>query len=80
MSPKLLPLTYRKRFSTVISDMATTGNSGSGVFDAASKCLLGIMSRKIMVKRDANSEYTDLAKYFVPAETIVAFMPTAYHF
>ena len=64
----------------MISDMATTGNSGSGVFDAASKCLLGIMSRKIMVKRDANSEYTDLAKYFVPAETIVAFMPTAYHF
>jgi hypothetical protein len=80
MSPKLLPLTYRKRFSTMISDVATTGNSGSGVFDAASKCLLGIMSRKIMVRRDANSEYTDLAKYFVPAETIAAFMPTGFHF
>ena len=47
MSPALLPSDVRKRFSTVISDVATTGNSGSGVFDAGQKCLLGIMSRKI---------------------------------
>jgi hypothetical protein len=32
-----------------ITDAATTGNSGSGVFDAGNKCLLGIMSRKIYV-------------------------------
>ena len=32
----------------MISDVATTGNSGSGVFDAGNKCLLGIMSRKIL--------------------------------
>jgi hypothetical protein len=36
----------------VISDVATTGNSGSGVFDAGSKCLLGIVSRKLFVRRD----------------------------
>jgi hypothetical protein len=33
----------------VIKDVATTGNSGSGVFDLGQKCLLGIMSRKISV-------------------------------
>src|SRR5262249_40435350 len=35
MLPSLLPAQFQKRFSTVISDVATTGNSGSGVFDAA---------------------------------------------
>ena len=76
MSPNLLPLAYRKRFSTVISDVASTGNSGSGVFDAASKCLLGIMSRKIQVHPfgDPRRELRDLAKYFVPASTIKAFI------
>ena len=39
----------RGRFGTVIGDVATTGNSGSGVFDAANLCLLGIISRKISV-------------------------------
>ena len=66
MSPQLLPFNVR-RFSTVISDVATTGNSGSGVFDAGSKCLLGIMSRKIFLRlngADAGSEQKDIAKYF----------------
>jgi hypothetical protein len=83
MSPQLLPFAYRTRFSTVISDVATTGNSGSGVFDASSKCLLGIMSRKIQVlpsDTDAGREPTDIAKYFVPASTIAAFIPTEYRF
>jgi hypothetical protein len=83
MSPQLLPAQYRTRFSTVISDVATTGNSGSGVFDAATKCLLGIMSRKIMVRPndgDPKSELKDLAKYFVPAATITTFIPSQYHF
>jgi hypothetical protein len=51
----------------VISDAATTGNSGSGVFDAGQKCLLGIMSRKIFTRE---SEPKDIAKYFVPASTL----------
>ena len=83
MSPQLLPVQYRARFSTVISDVATTGNSGSGVFDAANKCLLGIMSRKIQVRpegADPKREFKDLAKYFVPAAAITAFIPSQYHF
>jgi hypothetical protein len=42
MSPQLLPRPYQRGFSAVISDVATTGNSGFGVFDAGRKCLLGI--------------------------------------
>jgi S1-C subfamily serine protease len=80
MSPWLLPPAYRIRFSTVISDVATTGNSGSGVFDAGQKCLLGIMSRKISTRTDAESEPKDIAKYFVPASTIAKFIPAEYRF
>jgi hypothetical protein len=59
MSPRLLPPALRAKFATVISDVASTGNSGSGVFDAWRKCLLGIMSRKVQVRAnngDAGSE------------------------
>jgi hypothetical protein len=82
MSPLLLPRDVRTKFSTVISDVATTGNSGSGVFNAGRKCLLGIMSRKLQVRSgvDPASEPRDIAKYFVPASTIRAFMPTEYRF
>ncbi len=78
MSPKELPLEARK-FSTIIGDVARTGNSGSGVFDAKMKCLLGIMSRKITQVRTgsgANDKQShDLAKYFVPASVIAEFLP-----
>jgi hypothetical protein len=80
MTPRLLPPAYRMRFSTVISDVATTGNSGSGVFDAGQKCLLGIMSRKISTRTDGESEPKDIAKYFVPASTIAKFIPAEYRF
>ena len=67
--------------SHVIKDVATTGNSGSGVFDAGGKCLLGIMSRKILIRPNgADGETRDIAKYFVPAATIAAFIPKEYHF
>jgi hypothetical protein len=78
LDPKFLPSSVRK-FNTVIRDVATTGNSGSGVFDANHRCLLGIMSRKISQsgKRsdDGKTETIDLAKYFVPAKTIGEFIP-----
>lgn len=76
LDPKLLPRDVRK-FSTVIRDVAGTGNSGSGVFDSTKRCLLGIMSRKISQKRTINgkTEVTDIAKYFVPASTIAGFIP-----
>jgi hypothetical protein len=77
MSPLLLPPIYRTKFATVISDVATTGNSGSGVFDAGRKCLLGIMSARIFNRpMGANAKEKDIAKFFVPASTIAAFIPT----
>ena len=38
LSPAALPPQVRSRFSTVISHVKSTGNSGSGVFDAEKKC------------------------------------------
>jgi Trypsin-like peptidase domain len=83
MLPSLLPAQYQKRFSTVIRDVATTGNSGSGVFDAGQKCLLGIISLKIYQtpsNEAPESEHRDIAKYFVPASIIRAFIPPEYRF
>jgi hypothetical protein len=82
MSPQVLPPNLRTKFGTLISDVASTGNSGSGVFDARRKCLLGIMSRKIQVRlsNKPGGELKDLAKYFVPASMIGAFIPTENHF
>lgn len=73
VSPLSLPRNIRQRFPTAIKDVATTGNSGSGVFDANRKCLLGIMSRKITVTPTGNGAPKDIAKYFVPAPTIRGF-------
>jgi Trypsin-like peptidase domain len=83
MLPSLLPAKYQKRFPTVIRDVATTGNSGSGVFDAGQKCLLGIISLKIYQtpsNEAPESEHKDIAKYFVPASIIQAFIPPEYRF
>jgi hypothetical protein len=81
MAPDRLPPDVR-RFNTVIRDVATTGNSGSGVFDARQRCLLGIISKKISQSRKKSdtgkTEVHDIAKYFVPASTIAAFMPAEY--
>ena len=78
LAPDRLPPQTR-RFSTVIADVARTGNSGSGVFDVKRKCLLGIMSRKISQSQTradtGKSETRDIAKYFVPAAEIAAFLP-----
>ncbi len=75
-----IPADLRGRFDTVIADVATTGNSGSGVFDARDLCLMGIMSRKISVTTrplivGAPPRTIDIAKYFVPAAQIKAFIP-----
>jgi S1-C subfamily serine protease len=63
------------RFSTLIGDVATTGNSGSGVFDPVRKCLLGIISVKLTVTSEAGPK--DVAKYFVPAEEVRSFVSSA---
>jgi S1-C subfamily serine protease len=80
-----IPADLRGRFDTDIADVATTGNSGSGVFDAADLCLLGIISRKISIaqqplKIGAPGRTTDIAKYFVPAAEIKAFIPQSVSF
>jgi hypothetical protein len=74
VAPQVLPFTLRSKFSTLIADVATTGNSGSGVFDPNHKCLLGIMSQKLVGSGPKGEK--DLAKYFVPAAAIRDFMPT----
>jgi trypsin-like peptidase len=81
MSPLSLPFRVPKKFSTLIRDVGATENSGSGVFDAGNKCLLGIISRKFFMRLnsgDAGSQEKDIAKYFVPASTIRAFIPAEY--
>jgi hypothetical protein len=80
LSPNAVPPHLRGRFDTVIGDVATTGNTGSGVFDAWKQCLLGIISRKISVTRHlaepaASSQTLDIAKYFVPVGDIEMFLP-----
>lgn len=83
LAPEKLPINVR-RFSTVISDVARTGNSGSGVFDVQHRCLMGIMSRKItqsLPRKDTGKiETRDIAKYFVPASTIADFIPADQRF
>jgi hypothetical protein len=77
----LIPRDLRGRFDTAIGDVATTGNSGSGVFDAGNQCLLGIISRKISVGQRRTGlgpspvHSVDIAKYFVPASVIKGFIP-----
>jgi hypothetical protein len=79
LPPAVVPRDLRARFSTVIGNVATTGNSGSGVFDAWSECLLGIVSRKISIGERAGlgrpAHTVDIAKYFIPASVIRAFIP-----
>lgn len=85
LPPRAVPADLRGRFDTVIGDVATTGNSGSGVFDALNQCLLGIMSRKISIVlpgagAGAPSRTMDIAKYFVPVGQIKAFIPKSVSF
>jgi hypothetical protein len=76
VSPELLPYAFRSKFTTLIGDVAATGNSGSGVFDPNRKCLLGIISGKITSHTVEGDK--EIAKYFVPAITIRDFMPVEF--
>ena len=80
IDPNRIPFGAR-RFNTAIVDVATTGASGSGVFDVERKCLMGIVSRKIsqtiiLSKGPGPRKQTrDIAKYFVPSTEIRDFIP-----
>jgi hypothetical protein len=83
ISPLLIPWQLRERFSSIVSDV---GESGSGVFDAVRKCLLGIISRKV-VKFDHRGGDEGIvalpsgfAGYFVPASEIALFIPPEFQF
>jgi hypothetical protein len=86
ISPFLLPPGVPAKYQTAISDVATTGNSGSGVFDANIKCLLGIVSGVIRQNEithedgHAVTNTRDAAKYFVPSPAIAGFMPSEIRF
>src|SRR6266702_970073 len=70
--PQVLPFTLRTKFSTLIRDVATTGDSGSVIFDTNRKCLLAIISKKLTTHTTEGDK--DVAKYFVPAVAIRDFM------
>jgi|SRR5215813_10575214 len=76
VSPQLLPFTLRTKFSTLIGDVAKTGNSGSGVFDPNRKCLLRIINGKFMSHTAGGDK--DVAKYFVSVTAIRDFMPAEF--
>jgi hypothetical protein len=73
-----LPANARK-FSTVFRDDGTTGNSGTAVFEAQRRCLLGVVSRgisQIYSEKGSGKKTTRyIAKYFVDAATIGKFIP-----
>ena len=70
---RAIPADLRERFDTDIADVATTGNSGSAVFDAAN--LVPAWDHKpqdfdrsaAFEDLGAPARTTDIAKYFVPA-------------
>ena len=68
------------QFPTLIGDVYSTGNSGSGVFNTSAACLLGIISRKIeltettMVDGAPVKHVQPLAKYFVGPLVIRQFL------
>jgi hypothetical protein len=90
ISPQLLPPKYRANFDSFISDVLIAGGSGSGVFHAERKCLLGILSSKIWdynyrienghIVRDLARNTSDIARHFVPASQIAEFIPPEFRF
>jgi hypothetical protein len=84
ISPLSIAPPYEKRFGSLINEPEV---SGSGVFDATRKCLLGIISRKIpkvVYRREHDrlivNETNDFAGYFVPASRIAGFLPPDFRF
>ncbi len=86
ISPRAIAPRYRSHFGTLISEPHV---SGSGVFDAEKKCLLGIMSAAVRRNSLMDAAVTPFSfqktwdgrvGYFVPAATIADFLPAQYRF
>jgi S1-C subfamily serine protease len=85
ISPLAVSTESRAKFGSVIEDVPIA-MSGTGVFDADRRCLLGIISRRV-TRIDAHQNGADVArnavehaKYFVPAPTIADFLPPEFRF
>jgi len=70
------------RYRSAIVFVPGSGNSGSGVFAANKKCLLGLVTRRIMGGNgdDDEKKAPIIAKYFIPASEIAAFIPPSVKF
>jgi hypothetical protein len=83
ISPLAIAPQLRKRFNSLID---TEETSGSGLFDAERKCLIGIMSAKVpkfryqMQNGHILANVDGFAGYFVPASKIGSFIPPDLHF
>ena len=83
ISPLQISPEFRKRFNTLINEAA---GSGSGIFDADRRCLLGIMSRattKFKYLREGSRIIVQpfgRAGYFIPASQIADFIPPEFRF
>jgi hypothetical protein len=82
ISPLSITAQLRKRFDTLID---SEKGSGSGLFDAERKCLMGIISAKVekyhtKLENVRIRGYVDgFAGYFVSAATIAKFLPADLH-
>ena len=83
LSPLYISPVYRQDYNTLTAEVVT--GSGSGIFRASTKCLLGIMSRSVPRLRfstsdeDAGAEIRP-AGYFISAAKILEFLPKEFHF
>ena len=86
LPPEALARIVAPEYRTAIAFVPESGASGSGVFDANKKCLLGIVARIIggqrVITKDGQTtrEPINIAKYFVPAAEIGAFIPKTVRF
>src|SRR5262249_45381852 len=83
ISPLLISPRYRARYGSLIDEQQ---GSGSGVFDAERKCLLAIMSMRILKheyryeKGRWSASPAGYAGYYVPASVIADFVPPELRF
>jgi hypothetical protein len=83
ISPLSIAPEFRQRFATLVD---TPLESGSGLFDPERRCLLGIVSAKIMkfsyqaTVTGVIAQPNGFAGYFVPASEILQFIPQNSHF
>jgi hypothetical protein len=78
--PEDLANQVSSEFRTAIVFVPKSGNSGSGVFAANKKCLLGMITRQITLNTAGNKNKVPIAKYFIPAADIAAFIPPSVKF